>query len=126
MNHIILHTPTLSKAITALVKGRMTKVAFEELAKMVMKNTRLTLVGIPNTETNELSVGLAVCSYPDNFNKKKGVELATKRAIENPIHIVDMEDHISSYKCCLEELHESHAEVVGDLPYFKRLIGGKN
>lgn len=77
---IVLHTPSFDKATKALLANKMSWEEHRLIWDLLVEGYRLTLIGVPDLEKNELRVGLSICSYPDNFNKKLGVELATKIA----------------------------------------------
>lgn len=53
---------------------------------------RLTICSIYDDETQELSFGISRCSEKDLFVKSIGREKALKRAEENPIEIMRIED----------------------------------
>lgn len=83
------------------------------------RNTdRLTIVGIPNEEDKTLSIGVAFCTYPDNFWRQGGINLATFRAsgdnlsnlLAKPYSVVTIEDF--TQENCLQVLYDLHADLV--------------
>lgn len=124
--NIIFHTPTIQRICEANMEGKIKYHVFKNLLWLHYEGYRITLVGIKDYSRNELKIGIAICSYPDNFNKKIGVELATKRAEENPVATYMLDDiEIHSNKHCLKVLQDEHAIIVENLEHYKRLLGGK-
>ena len=86
---------------------------------------RLTIVGVPNEETKELSIGISFCSYPDNFSKPKGTHMATLRASGQAVYADNTYTTIKQYRpyvtikvndftqeTCLNFMYELHAGLV--------------
>ena len=57
---------------------------------------RLTICGIYDRATNELSVGIARCSQKDPFKKSVGRDLSKDRAYKDPYIIVKVDREIHS------------------------------
>lgn len=108
---LIVHTPNAEKGLNY---------RFGKLYLGGYDNTdRLTIVGIPNESTKELSIGVAFCCYPDNFSREKGTNVAYNRAISyksiyekgnKPYAVVQLEDF--TQENCLQVLYDLHAELV--------------
>jgi hypothetical protein len=49
---------------------------------------RVTVAGIQSQSKKELSIGIAVCSPADNFDRKRGVVIASGRAKIKPHTII--------------------------------------
>jgi len=96
---------------------------FQEELDADLNTNRLTLIGIPSEDTKELSVGLAFCSFPDNFSRTKGTELATFNARQNPYKVFQIEEF--NQENCLEVLYILHNHLITkSTKEVKRLING--
>lgn len=89
---------------------------------------RLTIIGIPNESTKELSIGVSLCAYPNNFDKYVGKHYATLRAESykgfgeyQPYLVTTIEEF--TMKNCLNVLYDLHADLVAmDIKTVKKLL----
>lgn len=74
----------------------------EDYNPLNLKGYELTIVGLINS--NEISFGVSKCSPRDNFNRKKGIGIATERAKNNP-DLIKKLDEPDSIKAGLRVLY---------------------
>lgn len=74
-------------------------------------NVRVTVVGVLK-ENNEMSIGVSRCSKKDQFIRKLGRNIATGRALKNPMVVIDFQPKPNQGELFIEHAKEIAKDCI--------------
>ena len=92
----------------------------------VGKVRSFTLASIYDTDTNTISIGMALCGLKDSFNKKIGRTIAEGRARKNPLIIINIDFNYTFTEGLYQISHLSNNPSFDFQKFVENMLDGKS